>query len=56
MIKWSKDNSDLADAQFKFRQGVRTLDTIFSLQGFIEKHLSNNEKSILLFCRLKKGV
>lgn len=44
LIKWSKDNSDLTDAQFKFRQGVRTLDTIFSLQSFIEKHLSNNEK------------
>lgn len=44
LIKWSKDNFDLTDAQFKFRQGVRTLDTIFSLQSFIEKHLSNNEK------------
>lgn len=44
LLKWSEDNSVLIDAQFGFRQGVETVNAIFSLQSIIEKHLSNNGK------------
>ena len=56
MMKWSEANSVLTDAQFGFRQGVGTVNANFSPQSIIEKHLSNNKKNILLFCRLSEGI
>lgn len=55
LMKWSEDNSVLTDAQFGFRQGVGTVDAIFSLQSIIEKHLSNNKKLYCCFVDYRKA-
>lgn len=45
----------LTDAQFGFRKGVRTVDTIFSFQSIIEKHFSNNKKLFCYFVDYRKA-
>lgn len=55
LMKWSEDNSVLTDAQFGFRQGVGTVDAIFSLKVSL-RSIFRIIKNILLFYRLSLGI
>jgi hypothetical protein len=49
LMKWSKDNSVLTDAQFGFRPGYGTHDAIFALHSIILKSLRQSKRFYCYF-------
>lgn len=52
---WAETNSVLSDSQAGFRKGRSTIDHIFTLHAFIEKHLLKHTKLFVAFIDFKKA-